>query len=61
MSAHDEQEACNPRPVADNAFNPEAVLPYGLNIEHIRSAMVAFLDFLGFVNAQLHTKDIARL
>ena len=61
MSIYDEQEACNPRPVADSGFNPIAILPYGLHIEHIRSAMVGFLDFLGFVNSQLHTKGIARL
>jgi hypothetical protein len=61
MSMDDEREACNPRPVVDSGFNPIAVLPYGLQIEHIRSAMIDFLDFLGFVNSQLHTKDIIRL
>lgn len=30
-------------------------------MEHVHSAMVVFLDFLGFVNSQLHTKGIARL
>ncbi|MBI1876662.1 MAG: hypothetical protein HYR94_00170 [Chloroflexi bacterium] len=61
MSQYTEQEACYPGPIADSGFNPVAVLPYGLHIEHIRSAMTDFLDFLGFVNSQLHTKDIARL
>jgi hypothetical protein len=61
MSMQDEQEACNPRPIANTGFNSEAILPYGLHGEHVHSAIVAFLDFLGFVNSQLHTKGIARL
>lgn len=61
MSLYSEQEACSPKPIDDNGFNPATVLPYGLHIDHIYSAMGAFLDFLGFVNLQLHTKGIARL
>ncbi|MCQ3972625.1 MAG: hypothetical protein DPW09_04160 [Anaerolineae bacterium] len=61
MSIEAEQKACNPVPIVDSNFNPAAVLPYGLQIEHIRAFMSAFLDFLGFVNTQLHTKEIIRL
>lgn len=61
MNVEAEQEACSPVPIVDSCFNPAAVLPYGLKAEHIRAAMSAFLDFLGFVNSQLHTKDIIRL
>lgn len=58
-----EQEAlaCNPAPINEAYFNPDCVLPYGLVVEHIRRAMDDFLEFLGFINRQLHTKDIPRL
>jgi hypothetical protein len=61
MSTYNEQEACSPHPLADNGFNPAIVLPHGLHVEHIRSAMSDFLDFLSFVNSQLYTKGTARL
>jgi hypothetical protein len=53
--------ACNSEPVNAEYFNPNYVLPYGLMIAHILQAMNDFLDFLGFINRQLHTKDIPRL
>lgn len=58
---HSEAEACKPRPINRDGFNPAVVLPYGLATGHIRKAMEEFLNFLGFVNAQLRTKDIQRL
>ncbi|MGH3089864.1 MAG: hypothetical protein ACRDSJ_21500 [Rubrobacteraceae bacterium] len=36
-------------------------LPYGLEVGHIRAAMRDFVDFLGFINAQLATRQIERL
>jgi hypothetical protein len=53
--------ACTPKPLAPNGFNPTAVLPYGCTVEHLRKAMQEFLDFLGFINTQLRTKQIPRL
>jgi hypothetical protein len=53
--------ACTPLPLVQNGFNEEASLPYGLAISQIQLAMQDFLDFLGFVNSQLYTKDIPRL
>lgn len=53
--------ACTPAPVATKDFNPAAVIPYGVTIEHIRLAMNEFVDFLGFINTQLHTREIPRL
>ena len=41
-------------------FNPQAKIPYGVTVDHIRRAMTEFTDFLGFVNSQLFTKDIDR-
>ena len=53
--------ACAPHPLNPNAFNQKADIPYGCTIKHISRAMSDFLDFLGFVNLQLHSKRIERL
>ena len=53
--------ACTPQPLNLNGFNAECTLPYGLNIAHIQHAMSDFLNFLGFINQQLHTKELPRL
>jgi hypothetical protein len=56
-----EREACTPRPLHPDGFNHVAKLPYGLTVDHVRSAMQSFLDFIGFVNVQLHTRRLDRL
>ena len=56
-----EVAACMPVPLNAKGFNPKAFIPCGLKPAHIRRSMQDFLDFLGFVNAQLHTKSIERL
>ncbi|MGQ9550637.1 MAG: hypothetical protein ACUVWS_18645 [Roseiflexus sp.] len=61
MNNADENQACEPIPVNPNRFNPNCSLPYGLTVEHVRRAMEDFIDFLGFVNQQLHSKGIPRL
>jgi len=61
MSADLESAACKPCPVAATGFNPDAVLPYGCTVNHIQKAMADFIDFLGFINAQVHTKGIPRI
>ena len=53
--------ACTPVPVMPNLFNPNCTLPYNLALTHIRQAMENFVDFLGFINEQLYTKEIPRL
>lgn len=53
--------ACTPTPIRQEHLNPDAQLPYALSLEHIYYAMKDFLDFLGFLNHQLSTKNIARL
>jgi len=55
-----ERLACNPLPLDPKGFNSKVVIPYGCKIDHIRKAMVDFLDFLGFINQQLYTKQIPR-
>jgi len=53
--------ACTPRPLDPRGFNPKVSIPYGCKAEHIRKAMEAYLDFLGFLNIQLHKKELPRL
>ena len=53
--------SCSPRPLAVDGFNPKAIIPYGCTVDHLRRAMQDFLDFLGFINTQLYTKQIPRL
>lgn len=56
-----EAAACVPQPVMRESFNYGAALPYGLTIEHLYNAMSEFVNFLGFVNQQLHAKAIKRI
>jgi hypothetical protein len=61
MRTYNEAEACIPEPLEESGFNQLARLPFNLEIAHIRSSMSDFLDFLGFLNSQLHTKSIPRI
>jgi hypothetical protein len=56
-----EVAACTPIPLSDSGFNESAKIPLGVDVGHIRHAMQDFIDFLGFINAQLNTKRIERL
>ncbi|MGI8981688.1 MAG: hypothetical protein ACR2FY_20865 [Pirellulaceae bacterium] len=56
-----EAVACTPVPINPDGFNSRAVIPYAVTTDHIRKAMQEFIDFLGFINAQLHRKKIERL
>lgn len=61
MSKSKEEIACQPHPIAASDFNPKADLPYDCTTQHIQLAMNEFIDFLGFINQQLHEKGIERL
>ena len=61
MANNKEASACIPSPISPNCFNSSCVLPYGLTTEHVRQAMNDFIDFLGFINQQLHTREMPRL
>jgi hypothetical protein len=39
--------ALTPEPVSLKSFNPDAQLPYGLTVEHVRRAMEAYVEYLG--------------
>jgi hypothetical protein len=56
-----ELAACTPTPVDSAKFNPKAELPYGCTTEHIRTAMNDYIEFLGFINSQLRSKNLERL
>src|SRR5258706_15092735 len=61
MDQYTELAACNPIALDASGFNQSVDLPHGLRLNHLQSAMNDFLSFIGFVNAQLHTKQIERL
>ena len=61
MSSKLELEACTPRPVSLDGFNPNAVLPFGLTTEHIHNAMNDFIRLMRVANVQLHSEGIQRL
>src|SRR4051812_5367230 len=52
--------ACTPAPIQRAKFNPRAVIPFGLTIAHIETAMNEFIDFLGFINGQLNGRKLSR-
>lgn len=56
-----EGAACRPSPVKLEHFNPNARIPYGVQISHICAAMNEFIEFIGFINQQLATRKILRL
>lgn len=56
-----ESAACTPVSISPKDFNPACIIPHGLTVKHIRLAMTEFIDFLGFINTQLHTREIPRL
>lgn len=55
-----ESAACIPHPVDPGGFNSRAQIPYGCTTNHVQSAMNDFVSFLGFINQQLHTREIER-
>ena len=61
MPAELERVACSPVPLDPGGFNPRAAIPHGFKIDHIKKAMGDFLDFLGFINQQLNTRETPRL
>lgn len=55
-----EYAACNPEPVRIEHFNPRAVIPHGVTIEHLCAAMNDFVSFMQMVNVRLHENDTSR-
>ncbi len=61
MATSLELTACTAYPLNPDGFNAQAQLPYGLTTEAIHLAMSDFLEFITFINLQLHHKGIERL
>lgn len=55
-----ELAACTPHTLHEEGFNVSADLPYGLEVKHVRASLNAYLNFLGFINQQLHTRGLQR-
>ncbi len=56
-----EKLASTPAPVDKGSFNKLARLPYGLTVLNVQNAMEQFVEFLGFINHQLHRRKLERL
>ena len=61
MKDNAELFACTPQPLSADGFNPKLELPYGLRGDYIRAAMDGFLEFLGFINQQLYSREMQRI
>lgn len=61
MTSGLEEAALTPKPVNYKLVNQQAKIPYGCTPNHIFQAMQDFIDFLGFINSQLHAKQLDRL
>jgi hypothetical protein len=57
----DEFNACTPALLSPEGFNKKVILPCGLTVAHLQKAMADYLDFLGFLNQQLNTRQLQRL
>lgn len=53
--------ACNPETVRIEHFNPRAIIPHGVTIEHLCAAMNDFVAFMQMVNVRLHENGTPRL
>lgn len=56
-----EKTACIPIPVDLSRFNENAEFPYGCTTAAVKASMEAFVEFIGFLNQQLLTRDLPRL
>jgi hypothetical protein len=56
-----EKIACTPLPLDPAGFNSRAVIPFGYSIKQIQAGMQEFIDFLGFIDAQMNTRQLSRL
>ncbi len=61
LSEERERAACTPLPVKPGGFNPQARLPYGCTVDHIRRAMEDFVEFLGYINRELNARGSERI
>jgi hypothetical protein len=56
-----EKNACTASAIDKLCFNSNAKIPYGCTVDHIKQSMEDFVNFLTFINLQLHSKQLPRL
>jgi hypothetical protein len=56
-----EKTARTPIPLEPTGFNPNMRIPYGCTVNAVQKSMEAFINFLGFLNHQLLTRDLPRI
>ena len=61
MPNYTEKAACTPLPLDRAGFNKNAEIPFGCTVKIIQAAMQEFIDFLGFINGQMNTRQLSRL
>jgi hypothetical protein len=59
--ASKEAAACKPVALNAKGLNRNAEMPFGVRVQHIHKSMQEFLDFIGFINGQLHSRQMERL
>ena len=52
---------CTPEAPSFDDFNPKAIIPYGVSVEHVYRAMLDFVEFLRTVDTELVRKGMMRL
>lgn len=52
---------CTPEQPSVEHFNPHAIIPSGVSVDHVYHAMLDFTDFLRTVDTELVRKDMERL
>jgi hypothetical protein len=61
MPSDTKKTACTPLPLDRAGFNKNAEIPFGCTVKNIQAAMQEFIDFLGFINGQMNTRQLSRL
>jgi hypothetical protein len=52
---------CTPEVPSFDDFNPKAIIPYGVSVEHVYHGMLDFVEFLRTVDTELVRKGMSRL
>lgn len=52
--------ACNPSFVDISDFNPKAIIPYGVSINHLCAAMNDFISFIKMIDVRLNEANMTR-
>jgi len=53
--------SCTPEVPSFDDFNPKAIIPFGVSVEHVHRAMLDFVEFLRAVDTEFVRKGMSRL